>query len=325
MILVGDIGATKTRIAFYFRESEVLNERLVKTYVSNEFSCLEEMVDIFLKEYPEPVTSACFGAPGPVINHCVKTTNLPWEICEDQINHRFSISKVKLVNDLEATAASVPYLSSKELIVLSKGEGEKNKAIYAVVAPGTGLGVGFIFRDTVQHSVFASEAGHVDFAPTNELEIQLLKYLQRKFDRVSYERLLCGSGLVNIYMFIKESGYASEPAELAVKLTTDDPAAVISKTGQSKTNDICVKALDIFTSILGSFVGNLALTLFATGGIYLGGGIPPKILNKLTDGSILTSYFNKGRLSPLVKQTPLMVIRDDRAALLGAASIAAQL
>lgn len=325
MILVGDIGATKTRIGFYSGEGTFLYAHQAETYISYDFSSLEEVLEIFLKKYPEPVTSACFGVPGPVINNCVRTTNLPWDICEDQITRTFSISKVRLVNDLEATATAVPYLSPKDILVLYEGEKERNKTVSAVVAPGTGLGVGFIYKDSARQTVFATEGGHVDFAPTNELEIQLLKYLQIKFNRVSCERLLCGSGLVNIYIFLKDLGYASEPAELARQLEIDDPAAVISRAGQDKTYDICVKTLDIFTSILGTFAGNLVLTLFATGGIYLGGGIPPKICNKLMDGSILDAYFNKGRLSNLVKQTPLMVIRDDSAAMLGAATIASQL
>ncbi|HLP47847.1 MAG TPA: glucokinase [Candidatus Kapabacteria bacterium] len=324
MILVGDIGATKTRVGYYSIKNDFLNIHQTETYVSKDFANLEEVIGVFIKKYHMPVDSACFGVPGPVIDGYVKTTNLPWEIGEDQIARLLSVAKVKLVNDLEATAAAIPYLSAQKIMVLHKGQKASAQELYVILAPGTGLGVGLLYRNASFQTTFASEGGHSDFAPNNDLEIQLLKYLQKKYNHVSCERVLTGSGLVNIYQFLKESGLHEEPPELAKKLEIGDPAAFISAAAQDKSFEICVKALDIFTSILGSLAGNFALTLLPRA-IYLGGGIPPKICKKLGDGSILKSYLNKGRMSEIVAQTPLIVIRDDYAALLGAASIASNL
>jgi glucokinase len=162
----------------------------------------------------------------------------------------------------------------------------------------------------------------MDFAPCNNLEIELFIYLKNKFGHVSYERVLSGPGLVNIYNFLKDGKYADEPAELTERFKNQDPAVIISKAGQAAEFEICVKALDIFASILGAQAGNLVLTLLTTSGVYLGGGIPPKIYKKLMEGITVASYLNKGRLSYLVEKTPLYIVRDDYAALLGAASIA---
>jgi len=230
-----------------------------------------------------------------------------------------------LVNDLVATTAAVPFIRDDDLLVLHQGDEPSSPSTCGVLAPGTGLGQAFLFYETGHYHVLPSEGGHADFAPVTDLEIELLKYLSTKFEHVSYERVLSGPGLVNIYNFLKDTGHAQEPAELRQQVQGEDAAAVISSNAQAGEHEICVKALDLFVSVLGAQAGNLALTLVTTGGIYLGGGIPPKICEKLADGTLLSAFLSKGRLSDFVKKVPLYVIRDDHAALLGAASLAAKL
>jgi len=325
MILAGDTGGTKTRLALYELDGAKLHRQTTETFVSRDYPGLEEIVDVFLDRNRATVKAACFGVPGPVVNGAAKTTNLPWQLQEEKIAQTVGINAVRLVNDLVATTAAIPHFSPDELFTLYEGSLESEKKICAVLAPGTGLGQAFLFRDNGHYHVIASEGGHSDFAPTNELEIELLHYLKKKFEHVSYERVLCGPGLHNIYNFLKNSERALEPAELAIRFAGKDPSAVIAAAGLAGEFDICAKALDIFASILGAQAGNLALTLLATGGVYLGGGIPPKILPKIKEGATVASYLDKGRLSDVVKKTPLYVIRDDHAALLGAASLAMEM
>jgi glucokinase len=326
MILVGDVGGTKTRLALYKRQGGRMQRHDKADFASANYSGLEEIVSAYLQKHQVTVKKASFGIPGPVINGEAKTTNLPWVISEKNLAKRTSIKKVKLVNDLVAVTTAIPHLSPAELTILYDGTQPKNSdSNCAVLAPGTGLGEAFLYYHGGEYHVHASEGGHVDFAPNSEIEIELLRYLQTKFERVSYERVLCGPGLVNIYEFLNQSRRATEPPELRVRLQKEDAAAVIANAGQNGEFAICVQALDIFVSILGAQAGNLVLTMLTTGGVYLGGGIPPKISKKLSDGTILKSYFNKGRLRPLVEKTSLYIIKDDHAALLGAAHIAVKL
>jgi glucokinase len=326
MILAGDTGGTKTRLALYELNGTKLCRQETETFVSRNYSSLEEIVMIFLDKHSVKVAKACFGVSGPVVNGEAKLTNLQWEpINEKKIAASTGLASVKLVNDLVATTSAIPHFSPEDLLTLYRGNPDPTNKTCAVLAPGTGLGEAFLFNHNGHYHVLASEGGHADFAPTNDLEIDLLRYLTKKYHRVSYERVLCGSGLFNIYNFLKDSGYSREPAELARRFAGKDPSAVISRAGLDGEFDICVKALDVFASILGAQAGNLALTMLATGGIYLGGGIPPKILPKIQEGATVASYLNKGRLSDVVKTTPLYVIRDDHAALLGAASLAVEM
>jgi glucokinase len=340
MILAGDVGGTKTRLAFCQLEDGRIIRQQTDTFISRDYSCLEEVVQDFINKYGVSVTKSCFGVPGPVVNGEAKATNLPWKLNEKQISQALNIPTIKLINDLVATAAAVPNLTSDELLTLQEGklsntakkdlQGNHSKmpeiedATFGVLAPGTGLGQAFIYNSSDQRHIIASEGGHADFAPTNEIEIGLFQYLKLKYNRVSYERILSGPGLVNIYNFLKDTGYASEPPELSKRLREEDPGKVITTTGKTGEYELCVKTLDIFASILGAQAGNMVLTLMATGGIYLGGGIPAGIYKKLADGTTVNSYLNKGRLSYLVKNTPLYVILDDHAALLGAAYIASE-
>lgn len=325
MILAGDTGGTKTRLALYEEQQGKLVRQQTETFASADFPSLEEIIRTFLSKNHASVKKACFGVPGPVVAGRAESTNLLWVTDEAHIARTLGIASVRLVNDLVATTSSIPFLNAEDLLTVHQGLPTGRETTFGVLAPGTGLGQAFLYKQGEQFIALPSEGGHADFAPNNEIEIALLKYLLAKFQRVSYERVLCGPGLVNIYNFLKDTGVATEPPELAKRLADDDPAAVISTSGQSGEFAICVQALDIFAAILGAQAGNLVLTMLATGGIYLGGGIPPKISQKLMDGTAVAAYSNKGRLSDFVKAVPLYVIRDDHAALLGSAYLASML
>ncbi len=340
MILAGDVGGTKTRLAFCQLENGRIIKQQTDTFVSRDYSCLEEVVQSFINKYDVSVTRSCFGVPGPVVNGEAKATKLPWHFKEEQISNNLNIPAVKLVNDLVATAAAVPHLMPEDLFVLHEGEpfdstaegqsqnrnSESGKAedVIGVLAPGTGLGQAYVYSNAGQRYIMASEGGHVDFAPTNEVEVKLFQYLKSKYEHVSYDRVLSGPGLNSIYTFLKETGFAPEPPELEKRLREEDPGKVITTTGKTGEYELCAEALNIFASLLGAQAGNMALNLITTGGIYLGGGIPTGIYEKLADGTTVNSYLKKGRLSYLVKKTPLYVILDDHTALLGAAYIASE-
>lgn len=323
MILAGDTGGTKTRLALYDFTGGKLRRMQTEQFVSREHATLEEIVRPFLVKHHVSVSKACFGVPGPVVNGKAVTTNLPWALDEKHLAGALNIPAVTLVNDLVATIAAAPLFTDDDLLVLHQSkQTDRGEKMFGILAPGTGLGQAFLFYHAGQPQILASEGGHADFAPTTEIELELLRYLMKKFARVSWERVLSGPGLVNIYNFLKETGVAPEPPALSKRLREKDPAAVIASAGLAGEYEICERALDIFASILGAQAGNLVLTLMASGGLYLGGGIPPKICQKLADGTTVDSYVKKGRLSNIVEQTPLYVIRDDYAALLGAAHLA---
>lgn len=324
MFLAGDVGGTKTRLAIFTAEKGKLTRKETEQYKSNAFPNLEAIIQEFLGKHPTKINNACFGVPGPVVNGTVKITNLPWQLSEKEIAKTVGFKTVKLVNDLVATAAAIPHFQPADLHVLYEGESERDKSVAAVVAPGTGLGQAMLYRTDKKTYVLPSEGGHACYAPASELEIELLLYLKRKYGIVVNERVMCGPGLYNIYEFLRESGYGEEPAELKEMFTKEDPAAVISKTGLAGQYDLCSRALDLFSSILGSHAGDMVLTLMATGGVYLGGGIPPKIISKLSEGGTVQAFLNK-KLANVVKATPLYVIKDDFAALMGAAHLASEL
>jgi len=338
MILAGDVGGTKTRLAICQLENGRIIRQQTDTFVSRDYSCLEEVIQDFINKYDVSITKSCFGVPGPVVNGEAKATKLPWHFKEDRISNELNIPTVKLVNDLVATAAAVPHLMPEDLYVLYEGEPQSSTAegqsqnsgsgnkedVIGVLAPGTGLGQAYVYTNAGQRYIMASEGGHADLAPTNEQEAKLFQYLMSKHDHVSYDRVLSGPGLNSIYTFLKETGFASEPPELEKRLREEDPGKVITTTGKTGEYELCAEALNIFASILGAQAGNMVLNLLATGGIYLGGGIPAGIYEKLADGMTVNSYLKKGRLSYLVEKTPLYVILDDHTALLGAAYIASE-
>jgi len=292
MFLAGDIGGTKTLMGLYECEDKKLNEIITKRYSSQAFSSLEEIIDLFLKENNVKVDKACFGVPGPVVNGSVKSTNLPWTMDEKVIAEKLSITKVKLVNDLVAMSSAVPYFSESDLITLYEGKEGTRTDVFVVLAPGTGLGQATIIKFDDKFHVLPSEAGHVDFAPLDDIQIELLKYLRKKFGRVSIERVASGEGIVNIFNYLVDTGYEKVSEKIIEKMSNEDHAAVISEAAINKSDKLCEKALDIFTQVLGSHAGNLVLTTIATGGVYLGGGIPTKILPKLTDGTFVSAFLN---------------------------------
>ncbi len=322
MILAGDIGGTKTLLALFKVNDNDLREVKSKRYVSKNFNSLISILNDFLKNEKDVPRCAAFGIPGPVVNRRAKSTNLPWIVEEENLIEKSKIPKVKIVNDLAATAYAIPFLKPEELITIKKGSAEHFSERYAVVAPGTGLGQAFMLCEGNKRIVIPSEGGHSDFAPSNKIETELFLYLKKKYDHVSYERIISGSGMPNIFDFLIEIHHL-KPTEITLeKMKTEDKAKVISDMALKKRDEVCEKALDIFVSVLGAYAGNFVLTTMATGGIYLGGGIPIKILPKLKDGTFVKSFSNKGRLNKLVGATPIFLINNNKAALTGAARIA---
>ncbi len=333
-ILAGDAGGTKTRLALYQVSNLIALDSFrctaVSDFESGSAGSLEAIVRAFLEMHDcvGRVRAACIGVPGPIVYGTVRATNLPWQIEEKAFAADLRIPAFKLVNDHVATGAAIPLLGPDDTAVLHPGVEDREKRVFALLAPGTGLGQAYLLLDEHGRSYpFPSEGGHVEFAPRDELEFDLLKYLLDRFhSRVSIERVLSGPGLVNIYSFLRDRSHCKEPDLLREEMAAArHPAAVISGYGMSGRFPICVRTLDIFAGLLGSRAGDVVLNYLSTGGLYLGGGIPPKIIGKLREGKTVEAYLRKGRLSPLVESTPLRVILDEHAALLGAASIAAGL
>ncbi len=321
MILAGDIGGTNTRLAFF----EVVDGHLqlvsLSVFPSREHSGLSEIVAKFVGATNVRPDTACFGVAGPVRNGRVETSNLPWVIESKQMAEQLKIQQAVLINDLEANAWGIPALDPKNLVALNQVKGTP-VGNQAVIAAGTGLGQAGLYWDGSQHHVFACEGGHVDFAPRNDLEVDLLRYLRVRFGHVSYERIVSGPGLVNVFHFLRDTGHGSEPKWLVEQMAHGDPAAAISKAAMDGSCPLSEQALDLFISIYGAEAGNLALKIMATGGVFLGGGIAPKLLPKLAGPLFMQSFIGKGRMQPLVEAMPVKVITDDKIALLGAARCA---
>ncbi len=318
LVLAGDIGGTKTNLGLFRQGKKRPVLKTIETYPSREGPSLEHIVEIFLEKHQAQILSGCFGIAGPVIDGRVKTTNLPWEVSEARMKKRLKLSNVCLINDLTATALGVPLLYKKELFPLNEAKGRRGQNL-AIMAPGTGLGVAFLVSKDGKYIPVSSEGGHVDFSPNSKAEVELWHYLHEEYGHVSIERVLSGPGLVNIYSWLKDSGRYPEPAWLARKIGEMVPAAAISEVALADSHPLCVEALNVFVSVLGAVAGNLALTAMTTGGVYLGGGIPPKILAKLQDPIFIKAYTNKGRFKELLEKIPVRVILNEKAALLGAA------
>jgi glucokinase len=322
MLLAGDIGGTKTNLAIYADEAgrRPLTEA---TFPSGQFSGLEAIVREFLARVnlPEPVKHATFGVAGPVVNHRATITNLPWVMDERQLAENLRIPSVVLLNDLEAIANAIPFLEAADLCTLNEGQAVPEGAI-AVIAPGTGLGEAFLTWDGSKYLAHTSEGGHADFAPTNDLEIDLLRYLFAHLKHVSFERVCSGSGIPNIYKFLKESGRANESPELARQLAAaSDHTPVIFDAAlrENAPDQLCFETINTFVSILSAEAGNLALKVLATGGVYLGGGIPPRILPLLENRRFMQAFQRKGRFTELLGKMPVHVILNPKIALFGAA------
>jgi glucokinase len=319
MILAGDVGGTKVHLALY----DFINGKLQYTrderYPAKNYIGLEEIVKEFLGA--DKVTAACFGVPGPVRNGRLRLTNLPWTLDSHELCAGLAIDHVFLINDLEANGYGIAELSKDQICTLSEGDASQT-GNRTLIAAGTGLGECFLVWNGRTHIPNPSEGGHADYGPRNEDEIDLLRFLKQKYNgRVSYERVVSGMGLTNIYEFLREVRGMEEPAWLAERIAgVDDPNSVITEVALAARSEICEKALDMFVSAYGAEAGNLALKMLSVGGLYIGGGIAPRILDKLKDGTFIKAFTDKGRLSQLLINMPVRVILDSRAALLGAAA-----
>jgi glucokinase len=323
VILVGDIGGTNTRLAIIEMVKGHFNFLVEETFPSHEESSLESALRKFLSNPLHPITRACLGVAGPVREGRCEATNLPWVIDSREIARQLNLPRVGLINDWEAGAYGIPALETKDFEVLNPGSPDA-RGNRAVISAGTGLGQVGLFWDGGKHQPFPSEGGHADFAPRNHLEMDLLDYLLKRHARVSAERVISGQGLFNIYQFLKDTGREEEPTWLVDQMRQKDPSAVISENALAGKSSLCVQALDLFVSLYGAEAGNLALKVMASGGVYLGGGIAPKIIAKLKDPVFLNAFTAKGRMRPLLQAMPVRVILNPKLALLGAARCALQ-
>jgi len=318
LVLAGDIGGTSTRLAYFESAGDGLTPLIVRRFSSREAGSLEEIVSRFIAEEGLTAERACFGIAGPILQGRVRTPNLPWSVDAVELARLLKMPAVELINDLEANAFGIDLLGADDLVVLNRGVPDPAGTI-AVVSAGTGLGEALAYWDGSAHRPLRSEGGHADFAPRTELETELLLFLRAEHGRVSTERVVSGPGLRNIYRFLRDSRHIAESPAVAVAMQQGDPSAAISRAALAGECPLCEQALDIFVSLYGAEAGNVALRGLATGGVYLGGGIAPKIIERLKGPGFMLAFTAKGRLSPLLENIPVRVILNDRTALLGAA------
>jgi glucokinase len=321
MILAGDIGGTNARLAFFEAVNGKFRVVSQSVFPSHDYATLDEIVVKFMDSSSLRPDAACFGIAGPVRDGHVKASNLPWLIDGQRLADEIKLKHAVLINDLEANAWGIAGLEPKDLVALNKVEGTP-VGNQAVIAAGTGLGEAGMYWDGQQYHIFACEGGHTDFAPRNELEIELFDYLAARYEHVSYERVASGPGLVNVFEFLRDKKHGSLPAQLEEDVKKNG-AGAISQAALAGSDPLCVEALDLFIAVYAAEAGNLALKLMATGGIYLGGGISPKILPKLQGPAFMQNFVNKGRMQKLMESIPVKVISNDQTALMGAARCAA--
>jgi len=350
MILAGDIGGTKTHLALYAWTGERIEPVRLETFHSTDYPSLDEMLVEFLtppkrpmavdqldqtkeeeipsasriQDAPLALEAACFGVAGPVFENHSRTTNLPWVVDGPALSKQFNIRHVRLLNDLEAMAYGILLLRPDELVTLNTGTPPTHKQAIALIAAGTGLGESVLFWDGNCYRPIPTEGGHTDFAPNSDQEIDLLRYVRSQYLHVSYERVLSGPGLLAIYEYLRDAK-KNEPTWLAEKIKAGDPSAEIAEAGLKGQAEIAKQALDLFASIYGAEAGNLALKAMAINGVYVGGGIAPKLLPKLKDGTFMKAFTNKGRYKRLMSQIPVHVVMNQHTGLLGAAAMAGRL
>jgi glucokinase len=332
MILAGDVGATKTRIVLYDVAARAPREdraaaghsprRIAEeTYPSAAHPGLSPILSAFVRTHAGKVSAACIGVAGPVRDGRCTTTNLPWVVDARDVARDLGLPEAILLNDLEAGAWGLGDLAPEALTLLHAGAPDA-RGNAALVSPGTGLGEAGLYWDGRRHRPFATEGGHASFAPVDDLQAELWRYLAARHGAVSWERVLSGPGLVALYEFLRDSRRGEEPVWLRDALAAGDPAAAISDAALAGRSGLCSRALDLFVALLGAEAGNFALKVMATGGVFLGGGIVPKILPRLKTPILLESFLAKGRMRPLLESMPVRAVLDDRAVLLGAARCA---
>ena len=325
-VLAADVGGTKTAVVLARAGGSRPGIVEDKVYASQNYPAFVDVIQEFLllpKVHRCTLTAACICVAGPVEGNRASTTNLPWKIDAGRLARRFGIGQVRLVNDFAAAAIGVERLGAADMQRLQAGRPVEHGA-RAIIGAGTGLGVALMSWDGEGYVAHASEAGHMDFAPVDELQDGLLRYLRREYGRVSYERLLSGSGLANIFEYLAERTPPSRAMLRALELEKDD-AAVVSRFGLERRDAVAEQALDVFAAIYGAFAGNIALTALARGGVYIAGGIAPKIAAKLKDGTLVRAFKDKGRFSDLLSTMPLLVVMNARVGLYGALELARRL
>ncbi len=322
LVLAGDIGGTSTRLAFFDATDGQLALLAEARYPSREAGRLEEIVGRFVREQGMAAERACFGIAGPVRDGRVRTPNLPWSVSAIELARTLGLAEVQMINDLAANAFGIDLLGPEDFLVLNQGVADPTGTI-AVISAGTGLGEAFAFWDGSAHRPYPSEGGHADFAPRNELEAELLLYLRAEHGRVSTERVVSGPGLRNIYRFLRDARHLPETPAVVEQMRRGDPSAVITGAALAGECPLCGETLDLFVALYGAEAGNMALRVLATGGVYLGGGIAPKIIERLKGPGFMLAFTAKGRLSPLLETIPVRVILNEKTALLGAGRCAA--
>jgi glucokinase len=321
MILAGDIGGTKTNLAVFADGQRLGSAIAEEKFASTEHATLDEIVKDFVARRGLRFDAACFGVAGPVKDGRCVATNLPWVVDAGVLSRELGGVRTWLINDLEANAYGIAALEPSELVVLNPGADDASGNA-AIIAAGTGLGEAGLYWDGQEHRPFACEGGHADFAPRTPIEVELLAWLRGRVEHVSWERVLSGPGLVNIYEFLRDVKHVAEPDWLRAELGAGDPGAAISRAAEDGRSPLCAQALDLFVSLYGAEAGNLALKLMATGGVYVGGGIAPKNLGWIRRGAFLTAFLAKGRMRGLLESMPVRIILSERTALLGAARCA---
>jgi glucokinase len=326
MILAGDVGGTKVHLALYNFADGALEQVREHKFPAADYARLDDVVKAFLPGEDErrALTAACFGCPGPVKDGRLKLTNLPWTLDARELQASLGIEHIFLINDLEANGYGIPEVSAANIVTLHEGDGAA-VGHRGLISAGTGLGECLLIYDAIRrtHRPIPSEGGHCDFAPRNEREIALLRYLQKELKgRVSFERVVSGIGIKNIYAFLRDDQKMHEPQWLRERMTTEDPNAVIGSCGEDGSSEICFETMKTFASAFGAEAGNVALKVLSTGGVYIGGGIAPKVMKTLQSGGFVHGFLDKGRLSPMLQAMPVRVILDETCALLGAAAYA---
>ena len=324
MILAGDVGGTKTVLGLFKQVGGALSPAREETFPSREFSSLEGIFKEFLARRGSRIHAVAVGVAGPIVDGRSDRVNLPWPVDRRRLARGLEVDRVCVINDLEATALGIPELSPRRLLNLTPGLRARTGNA-ALIAAGTGLGMALLVRDGERYHASASEGGHLAFAPRDDLEIALLRHLRRRHGRVSTERVVSGDGISSIYEFLAENSWGTPGSALRSKLgVAEDRNAAISQAGLDGRDRLAVKTLAMFVSLYGAAAGELALVSKATAGVYVGGGIAPRILPRLKSGEFVRAFRDKGRLAPLLEKIPVRVILEPRTALLGAAAHAAR-